>query len=96
MSQTTNSADDLLREQAIKKLKKKREFWNYLGVWVGVNGLLNAIWWFTTPDAYYWPFWPAVGMAVAIPILWFEAFGPGSRGLSEDRIQAEMRKIRGS
>jgi hypothetical protein len=94
MSDSRSSENADLRDQAIKKLKKKREFWNYVGVWIGVNALLNAIWWFNTPDGYYWPFWPAVGMAVALPILWFEAFGPASRQMSEDRIQAEMRKLK--
>lgn len=94
MSDSRSSDNTDLRDQAIAILKKKREFWNYLGVWVGVNALLNGIWWFTTPDGYYWPLWPALGMALAVPLLWRDAFGRPTRHASEDRIQSEIRRLK--
>ena len=40
-----------------------------LVVWaVAIAGML-LIWWLTTPDGYFWPVWPILGLAVAA-IVW--------------------------
>lgn len=84
-----------LRNLAEESLKKKRDFWQYIGVYIGVNALLFGVWWITTPGGYFWPAWVLLGMGVAVPILGFNAYGPASAGPSEARIQAEMKKLSG-
>lgn len=87
--------DANLRARAEKALKAKRDFWQYLGVWIGVNGLLTGIWFVTTPGGYFWPVWTMLGMGVAIPIIGFQAYGPMSSGPTEAQIQAEMKRLSG-
>lgn len=85
--------DAELRTLAEKSLKKKGDFWRYICVYLGVNALLVGIWWISSPGGYFWPAWPMLGMAVAIPIIGFDAYGPGASGPSEDKIQAEMKRL---
>jgi hypothetical protein len=87
------STDDELRDEAVASIKRKRAFWNYVFVWVAVGALVIVVWWFSTPNGYFWPIWPIVGMAVAVPILGYSAYGRGA-GISEKRIQDEMRRIK--
>jgi len=87
--------DTKLRELAEKSLKKKHNFWQYIGIYVGVNLLLVGIWWLSSPGGYFWPAWTMLGMAVAIPIIGFDAYGPRASGPSEAKIQAEMRRLSG-
>jgi len=84
-----------LRALAEKSLKKKGDFWRYIAVYIGVNGLLAGIWWISSPGGYFWPAWTMLGMAVAIPIIGFEAYGPAATGPSEAKIQAEMKRLSG-
>ncbi len=91
-----NMDDKKLRVLAEKSLKKKQDFWRYIGVYIGVNALLVGIWWISSPAGYFWPAWPMLGMAVAIPIIGFEAYGPGASGPSEEKLQAEMRRLSGN
>jgi len=88
-------ADEDLRARAEKSLKKKRDFWQYIGVYIGANALVTGIWFITTPGGYFWPVWVLLGMGIAIPIIGFDAYGPVRSTPSEDKIQAEMKRLSG-
>jgi hypothetical protein len=88
-------SNDDLRARAEKSLKKKQEFWQYIGVYIGVNAMLTGVWFFTMPGGYFWPVWVLFGMGIAIPIIGFEAYGPGKSAVSEAKIQAEMKRLSG-
>lgn len=55
------------REQAIRRIRAKREFRTHLMVYVAVNALLVLIW-FATGAGYFWPMWPILGWGIAIGI----------------------------
>ncbi len=86
---------DPLREQAIKRLKAKQDFYHYLWVWLGVTLIVNVVWYFTGADSSYWPIWPMLGMGIGAFFTGLAAFGPTNRGITQDRIDAEMRKLSG-
>ena len=85
-------SNDQLRETAIWSLKKKQAFWNYLRIWLTVSTAVVIIWWFSTPGGYFWPVWPILGMAVAVPIIGYAAFK--KPGLSEKKIEQEMARLK--
>lgn len=87
--------DDELRTAARKRLKAKRDFLNYLGVWAAVSLLLVAIWFFTGAIGYFWPVWPIFGMGVAALFMGLDAYGPGRRQITEADIDAEVRRMTG-
>ena len=90
--------DDDIRKQAKRRLKAKRDFWTFVGVWAAVTALLVAIWFFSSgADTYFWPVWPILGMGIAALFIGLDAYGPGRRYITESDIDAEVRRMtRGS
>lgn len=76
------------RQQAIRRIRAKREFWVHLSVYLAVNALLVLIWAMTSA-AYFWPVWPMLGWGIAIVVHAVRVFG-GSAEVSEARIEREM------
>ena len=87
--------DEELRRAAKKRLKAKRDFWNLIIIFAIITLILNAVWFFTGYREYYWPAWPMLGFTIAIFFTALGTFGPGSKPISEDAIEREMRKLRG-
>jgi hypothetical protein len=86
--------DDDIRKQAMRRLKAKRDFWTFIGVWAAVTALLVAIWFFSSgPDTYFWPLWPILGMGIAALFVGLDAYGPGRRFITESDIDAEVRRM---
>jgi uncharacterized ion transporter superfamily protein YfcC len=54
-----------LREQAIKRLKKRRDFFAHLLVYVMVNGFIVVIW-AVTSQGFFWPIFPMVGWGIGV------------------------------
>src|ERR1700760_2576013 len=51
-----------LRDEAVRRLKKQRDFRSHLLVYVLVNTLLVVIWVMTDPHGFFWPVFPIAGM----------------------------------
>ena len=60
------SGDSVLRERAIKQLKKQRDFQTHLLVYVLVNGMLVGIWAISSSSAFFWPLFSIVGWGIAV------------------------------
>lgn len=88
-------SEEELRIAARKRLEKKSAFWKYLGVAVAVSLLLIAIWAFSGYREYFWPAWPILGLGVAAVFSGIDAYGPGRGYITEDKIDAEVRKMTG-
>jgi hypothetical protein len=82
-----------LRTLARKRLKARRDFWNYCGVWLGVSLIVTAVWLLTDPGGYFWPIWPIGGMGIAAFFIGLDAFGPNRGIITEDDIDNEVAKI---
>jgi hypothetical protein len=89
---TTTRPDDDLREQAITRLKKRRELGAHVLVYLMVNGFLIAVWAVTSPDALFWPMFPMAGWVVGLVMHAWDVY----RGdeLREVDIQREMTRLR--
>jgi uncharacterized membrane protein len=87
--------DSELRDQAKKRLKAKRHFLEYLGIWVVVSVFLSVIWLLTSHGAFFWPIWPIAGMGVAALFIGLDAYGPGRRVITDADIDAEVAKMTG-
>ena len=87
-----NTADSL-REQAIVRLKKKRDFATHVVVYVLVNAFLVAIWAFTGRD-FFWPIFPILGWGIGLGANAWDVYG--RKPISEGVIEREMSRLRGS
>ncbi|NLA65513.1 MAG: 2TM domain-containing protein [Leucobacter sp.] len=83
-----------LRDEARKRIKAKRGFWNLILVFAIITVIVNVIW-FLSGTGYYWPMWPMLGFIIAIFFTGLNTYGPGNRPISDAEIDREMRKLKG-
>ncbi len=77
------------REEAVKRVKAKRDFRNHLAAYLIVNTLLVVIW-AASGGGYFWPIWPILGWGVGLAFNWWSAYF--QRPISEDEIRREMER----
>ena len=78
------------REQAVRRIRSKREFGVHLTVYVAVNAFLVVIW-SMTGAGYFWPVWPMLGWGIAVVIHALRVYmGPGE--ITEAQIDRELRR----
>ena len=76
MIQEQMSGDSVLRERAIKQLKKQRDFQTHLLVYALVNGMLVGIWAISSSDGFFWPLFSIVGWGIGVVLHgWDTYFG---------------------
>ena len=86
-----------IRDAARKRIKGRRDFWTMVLIFIVVTVLLNVLWFVNIPaDGYYWPMWPMIGFGIAIVFTAISTFGPGSRPITEERIDEEIRRMGGT
>lgn len=89
-----SSGPNDLRQQAVKSLNAKRDFKSHLATFVGVSILLIVIWALTGTDNFFWPVFPIVAWGVfGVLPHWWTVYR--SRGITENQIQEEMKRISG-
>lgn len=91
--QTAGTAlDEVLRQQAIKQLKKRRDFHTHLLVYVLVNAFLVIIWALSGWHGFFWPIFPIVGWGIGVALNAWDVY----RGdeFTEADIQREITRLR--
>jgi len=88
---STVSAEARLRERAIKRLKKRRDFYAHLLVYVLVNAMLVIIWATTTPGGFFWPAFPMAAWGIGVGMNAWDVFRDDE--FRETQIQREMDRI---
>jgi 2TM domain len=90
----TRVTDDheLLRERAVKQLKKKRDFHAHLVVFVLVNTFLVGIWAITDSGGFFWPMFPIGGWAIGLVMNGWDVYR--GEDFTEDDIRREMVRLR--
>lgn len=83
---------DELRQRAVASLRAKQGFWYSLTSWI-VLSLFFTVIWLLSGQGYFWPAWPIAGIAIGVAFAGFNAYGPSRGGLSESKIQDEMRRL---
>jgi len=80
-----------LRERAIVRLKKKRDFRGHVLVYVLVNTFLVVIWWLTGAH-FFWPIFPILGWGIGVVMNAWDVYR--SEELGEEQIRREMERLR--
>jgi hypothetical protein len=87
----TPQTEDSLRQQALKRLKKKRGFRTHLITYVSVNTLLVVIWAVTGAD-FFWPIFPILGWGIGVLLNAWDVYG--RKPISEHEIAREVDRLR--
>ena len=85
---------DLLREQARRQLKKRRDFMPHLFAYVLINLVVWAIWLVIGLSSHSWWPWPVLvtlGWGIGLAFNAWDVYG--RRPITEDEVHREMRHL---
>jgi hypothetical protein len=80
------------REQALERLRKRRDFKGHLVAYVVVNAALWAVW-AATGSGYAWPAWVTGGWAVGVILNAWDVYY--RTPITEADVQREIERSRG-
>lgn len=89
MANIAPTSEQELREQAVKRLKRKRDFRNQLISYVIINAFLVAVW-ALADGGYFWPGWVMAGWGVGLVFSAWNAYGRPPKVVTEEQIKREM------
>jgi hypothetical protein len=89
METATDPRSDL-RERALARLKKKRDFRGHLIVYTLVNAFLIVIW-AVTGRHFFWPVFPMVGWGIGVVMNAWDVYR--GEDFTEDEVRREMEKL---
>ena len=84
------TTDTALRERALKRLKKRRDFKGHVLVYLLVNTFLVIVWAMTSA-AFFWPIFPIVGWGIGVVMNAWDVW----RGddFSDEEIERELARM---
>jgi len=91
MTSVDNARDTELRERAVKRLKKRRDFRGHLLVYTLVNAFLVVIWAVTSPGGFFWPIFPIVGWGIGVIMNAWDVYF--AEDFSEEDIDKEIEHL---
>jgi hypothetical protein len=87
------ATEEELRAQAVKAIKRKRDFKAHLVAYVIINAFLVTIW-YLNGRGYFWPGWVMGGWGIGLAFNAWDAYGRHNDPPSEAEIQREMDRRR--
>jgi len=88
-TETAQTTETTLRDRAVRQLKKKRDFYGHLLVYVLVNSTLVAVWAMTS-GGFFWPVFPMLGWGIGVIM---NAWDVWRGDFTDDQIAEEMRRL---
>ena len=93
----TGASEADLRKQAVKRLKRKRDFQGNIATYLLVNAILWGIWALTGANVHHtvpWPTWVSGIWGIILVLHGWRVYG--QRSISDRDIQREMDRMRSS
>jgi hypothetical protein len=84
--------EDMLRQRAIRQVKKRRDFYGHLLVFVLVNGAAIAIWATVGDGGFFWPIFLLFGWGIGLIMNAWDVFFRSYE--DEAQIQREIERLR--
>jgi 2TM domain len=86
----TDTREQAARDRAVTQLKKRRDFYGHLLVYVLVNTFLVVIWAVVDAHGFFWPVFPIVGWGIGVVMnAWDVYWRPP---ITEDDVQREIER----
>ena len=87
-------SDEELRKAARKNLKSRNDFKVMLAIFIVIELILIAVWFFSSGwGSYFWPGWPLLGFTIATVFSGLDAYGITRRQITESDIDAEIARM---
>ena len=84
--------EDMLRQRAIRQVKKRRDFYGHLLVFALVNGAAIAIWATVGDGGFFWPIFLLFGWGIGLIMNAWDVFYRSYE--DEGQIQREIERLR--
>lgn len=91
VDETSITMDAAVRELALKRLKKRRDFHAHLLVYTLFNASIVGVWFATGAHGFFWPIFLIAFWGIGVVMNGWEVYHGDP--FSEDQIQREMRKL---
>jgi hypothetical protein len=88
------TGDDALREEAVRRLKGRRDFQAHLLAYVLVNTLLWAIWAVTDLGGFPWPIFPTLAWGIGVAFNAWDIYV--RKPITETDVERELERLRRS
>jgi hypothetical protein len=82
--------EDVLRERAVKQLKKRRDFKAHLLVYAMFNSFFVVIW-YVLGHHFFWPIFPMAGWGIGVVMNAWDVYH--GEDFTEDEIAREMQRL---
>jgi 2TM domain-containing protein len=86
----TDTREQASRDRAVTQLKKRRDFYGHLLVYVLVNTFFVVIWAVVGAHVFFWPVFPIVGWGIGVVMNAWDVFWRPP--ITEDDIQREIER----
>jgi hypothetical protein len=83
--------DSEIRERAITRLKKRRDFKGHLLIYFLVNSFLVVIWAVTSGGGFFWPVFVMVGWGIGVVMNAWDVYF--AEEIGEDDIRREVDRL---
>ncbi len=87
----TSIGSDELRARALRRLKKKRDFYAHLLVYVLMNAFVVAVWVMTSADSFFWPVFLMVPWGIGVVMNGWDVFR--GEDFTEAAVRREMQRL---
>ena len=94
MDEMAKDGELFLRERAVRRLKKRRDFGAHLLMYTMVNAFLVAIWAMSDRHGFFWPVFPLAGWGIAVVMNAWDVYR--SDEPTEEQISHEVDRIKSS
>ncbi len=84
--------EELLRQRAVRQVKKRRDFYGHLLVFVLVNAVTITIWATVADGGFFWPIFLILGWGIGLVMNAWDVFYRSYE--DEGQIQREIDRIR--
>jgi hypothetical protein len=91
MTAEVSMREQELRERAIKRLKKRRDFHGHVLIYLLVNAFLVVIWAVVSPGSFFWPIFPMVGWGIGVVMNAWDVYF--AEEIGEEDIHREMERL---
>lgn len=93
-NEVLDTRPEVLHDQALRQIKKRRDFRAHLFAYVVINVVLWGVWAIigVTADSWYpWPLWVTIGWGVGLTFNAWDVYL--RRPITEDEIRREMDRL---
>ena len=86
----TDTREQASRDRAVTQLKKRRDFYGHLLIYVLVNTFFVVIWAVVGAHVFFWPVFPIVGWGIGVVMNAWDVFWRPP--ITEHEIQREIER----